>query len=74
MVAVATVLLTVSGVTIVDPEWIEQVFRVDPDAGSGELEYAVPVAVAAMIAFAWVVRFMLAAQASRKRRTSVSED
>lgn len=27
--------------TLVLPDWIEVVFRVDPDAGSGELEWAV---------------------------------
>lgn len=27
--------------TIVVPDWIEVVFRVDPDAGSGELEWLI---------------------------------
>jgi hypothetical protein len=29
------------GLTLVVPDWIEVVFRVDPDAGSGELEWLI---------------------------------
>jgi hypothetical protein len=53
--AVASALLC--ALTLVVPDWIEVVLRVDPDAGSGALEWAVAIAFAAAAA-----RFGLAAR------------
>lgn len=49
--------------TLVVPDWIEVVFRVDPDAGSGELEWLIAGAFAL-----GTVGFGLAAR--RERRLS----
>ena len=46
VLAIATGILAV--VTAVVPDWIEVVFRVDPDAGSGSAEWAA-VAVLAVV-------------------------
>ena len=43
VLAIATGILAV--VTAVVPDWIEVVFRVDPDAGSGALEWLVVAAL-----------------------------
>jgi hypothetical protein len=47
---VEAVLASLSGfllvLTLVVPDWIEVVFRVDPDAGSGELEWLIAGALA----------------------------
>jgi hypothetical protein len=62
--AAATGILTV--VTIVSREWIEFVFGVDPDHGSGAMEWA----VVAILAVA-TIGFTLAARAQwRRMRTA----
>jgi len=41
--------------TLVRPDWIEAVFEVEPDGGSGELEWVVvAVLLASTLAFAWL--------------------
>jgi hypothetical protein len=44
--AIGFVVLTV--LTAVVPDWIELVFKVDPDAGSGSLEWSLVVAFAVL--------------------------
>jgi hypothetical protein len=52
--------LAAAVVTIAWPDWIEEVFHVDPDGGSGTLEVSVVVALAlvsiASFAASWTVR------------------
>ena len=58
--AAATGILTV--VTIISREWIEFIFGVDPDHGSGALEWALVVVLAAA-----TIGFILAARAEWRR-------
>lgn len=37
----ATIGLVLSALTMLWPEWVEEVFGVEPDAGSGALEWAI---------------------------------
>jgi hypothetical protein len=53
----AAAALIVALVTLVWNDWIEIVFKVDPDAGNGSLEKAIVVAlIAAAILAAWLAR------------------
>ena len=45
--------LMVFGVTLVWNDWIELLFRIDPDAGNGSLEWAICVALLAAVAASW---------------------
>jgi Mg2+/Co2+ transporter CorB len=62
--AVATLVLTV--VTLINQEWIEAVFGVDPDHGNGSLEWI----MVAVLAVATVVFGLLAF--SERRRASLA--
>ena len=50
----AVVAATLAVVTLIWPTWIESLFRVEPDAGSGEAEWWI-VAVLAVVAVASAV-------------------
>jgi hypothetical protein len=39
--AVGGIALLVCLLTVISPEWIEGLFKVEPDGGSGELEWAI---------------------------------
>jgi hypothetical protein len=58
--AVVSVVLLVS--TVVWPDWIEIVFRVDPDHGSGWLEWAIVAAAVALL-----VTFSVSARSEWRR-------
>jgi hypothetical protein len=49
-------------ITVAWPDWIELVFRVDPDHGSGWLEWAI-----VMVAFALTVTFSVGARHEWRR-------
>jgi hypothetical protein len=54
-------------VTLFSPEWIEEVFGVEPDAGSGALEWAIVIALGlATVGSAVLARF------EWKRQSAVS--
>jgi hypothetical protein len=54
-------------VTIAWPDWIELVFRLDPDHGSGWLEWAIVV-----VAFALTVTFSMGAHHQWRRFTTTA--
>jgi hypothetical protein len=53
----SVVSLTLLALTLISAEWIELVFRVNPDAGSGELEWAIAgILLVSTLIFAILVR------------------
>jgi hypothetical protein len=44
--------------TLVEPQWIERVFGVDPDAGSGALELAISVGLILVAGISWLLAAM----------------
>ena len=61
--AFAGLFSTLALITAVVPDWIEVVFGVEPDGGSGSLEWAI-------VAILGVLALLLAALGYRDRRTS----
>lgn len=51
-VVLAFVFALLAIVTVLDPQWIEQLFELDPDSGSGEAEWGLTAAfgVASLVA------------------------
>lgn len=41
--------------TLVEPQWIERIFGVDPDAGSGALELAISVGLLLVAVISWLL-------------------
>jgi hypothetical protein len=41
--------------TLVEPQWIERTFGVEPDAGSGALELAISVGLLLVAAVSWLL-------------------
>ena len=62
-VALSVVALVMAIVTVIAEDWIEQVFHVAPDGGSGELEKIIVVALVLVA----VVSGFLARRESRRR-------
>jgi hypothetical protein len=54
-IAVVVVSLALWGATLVRPDWIELVFGIDPDEGSGSLERAITILVPAVGLLAAVI-------------------
>ena len=63
LAALTAILLVV---TLISREWIEAVFKVDPDGGDGSLEWAI---VAVLLAT--TLMFSLLARAEWRRRTAL---
>jgi hypothetical protein len=66
-IVLASITAVLFVVTLVSREWIEFVFKVDPDGGDGSLEWAiVGMLLAVTVASAWLAR-------SEWRRATVQE-
>jgi hypothetical protein len=61
-VALAVITAGLASLTLITSEWIELMFGVDPDAGSGALEWGIVIALAVA-----TVAFSLMARAEMKR-------
>jgi hypothetical protein len=68
---VLTVLSVVAFVaTLVEPEWIEMVFRVDPDEGSGEAERGIALWASGAAAVVFAVFAIVSGRIAWRREVS----
>jgi len=65
-VVLAAVTIALLLLTLISRDWIEEVFGVDPDAGSGALEWGIVIALAVA-----TVAFSLMARAEWKRGAAI---
>jgi len=68
--AAAVVLAVVAVLTVVWPDWIEGLFGVDPDGGSGAVEAAIVVVCALAAGGLWAHERARARRVSRSRSKS----
>lgn len=61
----ALLLAAVSVMTLVVPDWIEEVFGIDPDAGSGAAEVGIVIACALAAGALWLHRRLSIARVRR---------
>jgi len=65
-IVLAAVTIALLLLTLISRDWIEEVFGVDPDAGSGALEWGIVIALAVA-----TVAFSLMARAEWKRGAAI---
>lgn len=53
--AIAVVGTALLVLTVFEPQWIERVFGIDPDAGSGALELAISLGLLLVAATSWLL-------------------
>jgi hypothetical protein len=66
-VGLASLAAITAGITVLIPQWIERVFHVDPDRGSGALEWLIVGALAVL-----AVVFAATAFLERRRKQAVA--